>query len=87
MHYVIRRSVPAFAAAALALGLGFSGQSLAQGAKTVGGAPMYPSQNIIQNAVNSKDHTTLVTAVKAADLHSFPTPTRRYMHIDRKFLA
>jgi uncharacterized surface protein with fasciclin (FAS1) repeats len=35
---------------------------------TVGGAPMYPSRNIIQNAVNSKDHTTLVAAVKAADL-------------------
>ena len=34
----------------------------------VGGAPMFPSKNIIQNAVNSKDHTTLVAAVKAADL-------------------
>lgn len=38
------------------------------GAVTVGGAPMYPSKNIIQNAVNSKDHTTLVAAVKAAGL-------------------
>jgi uncharacterized surface protein with fasciclin (FAS1) repeats len=35
---------------------------------TVGGAPMYPSKNIVQNAVNSKDHTTLVAAVKAAGL-------------------
>ncbi|MGC4039728.1 MAG: fasciclin domain-containing protein [Flavobacterium sp.] len=35
---------------------------------TVGGAPMYPSKNIIENAMNSKDHTTLVAAVKAADL-------------------
>ncbi len=35
---------------------------------TVGGAPMYASKNIIQNAVNSKDHTTLVAAVKAAGL-------------------
>jgi uncharacterized surface protein with fasciclin (FAS1) repeats len=35
---------------------------------TVGGAPMYPSKNIIQNAANSKDHTTLVAAVKAAGL-------------------
>ena len=35
---------------------------------TVGGAAMYPSRNIIQNAVNSKDHTTLVAAVKAAGL-------------------
>lgn len=34
----------------------------------VGGAPMYPSKNIIQNALNSKDHTTLVAAVKAAGL-------------------
>ena len=34
----------------------------------VGGAPMYPSKNIIENAVNSKDHTTLVAAVKAAGL-------------------
>ena len=34
----------------------------------VGGAPMYASKNIVQNAVNSKDHTTLVAAVKAAGL-------------------
>ena len=34
----------------------------------VGGAPMYPSKNIVENAVNSKDHTTLVAAVEAADL-------------------
>lgn len=36
----------------------------------VGGAAMYPSKNIVQNAVNSKDHTTLVAAVKAAGLVS-----------------
>ncbi|MDB5479433.1 MAG: fasciclin protein [Caulobacteraceae bacterium] len=34
----------------------------------VGGAPMFPYRNIIQNAVESKDHTTLVAAVKAAGL-------------------
>ena len=34
----------------------------------VGGAAMYPSKDIIDNAVNSKDHTTLVAAVKAAGL-------------------
>ena len=34
----------------------------------VGGAPMYPSKNIVENAVNSADHTTLVAAVKAAGL-------------------
>lgn len=40
------------------------------GEKTVmvGGAPMYPNKNIVENAVNSKDHTTLVAAVKAAGL-------------------
>ena len=36
--------------------------------KMVGGAEMFPTKNIIQNAVNSKDHTTLVAAVKAAGL-------------------
>lgn len=36
--------------------------------KMVGGAPMYPSKDIIDNAVNSRDHTTLVAAVKAAGL-------------------
>ncbi|MGJ8593101.1 MAG: fasciclin domain-containing protein [Aquaticitalea sp.] len=39
-----------------------------QDTKMVGGAEMYPSKNIVENAVNSKDHTTLVAAVKAADL-------------------
>jgi len=45
-------------------------QDKMSGEKTVsvGGAPMYPSKNIIQNAVHSKDHTTLVAAVKAAGL-------------------
>lgn len=49
----------------------FTVQSVqAQSEKTVqvGGAAMYPSKNIIENAVNSKDHTTLVAAVKAAGL-------------------
>jgi uncharacterized surface protein with fasciclin (FAS1) repeats len=45
-------------------------QDKMKGEKTVmvGGAPMFPSKNIVQNAVNSKDHTTLVAAVKAAGL-------------------
>lgn len=34
----------------------------------VGGAPMYPSKNIIENLGNSKDHSTLVSLIKAADL-------------------
>lgn len=44
--------------------------SYAQKEKTVdvGGAAMYPSKNIVENAVNSSDHTTLVAAVKAAGL-------------------
>jgi uncharacterized surface protein with fasciclin (FAS1) repeats len=44
--------------------------AFAQMEKTVevGGAPMYPSKNIVENAVNSADHTTLVAAVKAAGL-------------------
>lgn len=50
-----------------------SGTSMAQNAKAekttmVGGAAMYPTKNIVENAVNSKDHTTLVAAVKAAGL-------------------
>ena len=42
--------------------------AFAQKPVTVGGAPMYPTKNVIENAVNSKDHTTLVAAVKAAGL-------------------
>ncbi len=46
----------------------FGATSFAQKSVIVGGAPMYPTKNIIENAVNSKDHTTLVAAVKAAGL-------------------
>jgi len=46
----------------------FGATSCAQKSVMVGGAAMYPSKNIVENAVNSKDHTTLVAAVKAADL-------------------
>jgi uncharacterized surface protein with fasciclin (FAS1) repeats len=53
----------------LLAGLFFAGFGFGQ-MKTVevGGAPMYPSKNIIENAMNSNDHTTLVAAVKAAGL-------------------
>jgi uncharacterized surface protein with fasciclin (FAS1) repeats len=55
--------------AALAAGSAFALPAVSFAADPmVGGAPMYPSKNIIENAVNSKDHTTLVAAVKAADL-------------------
>ncbi|HUJ38453.1 MAG TPA: fasciclin domain-containing protein [Hyphomicrobium sp.] len=53
---------------AVALGAVAATPSFAEQTVTVGGAPMYPSKNIIENAVNSKDHTTLVAAVKAAGL-------------------
>jgi uncharacterized surface protein with fasciclin (FAS1) repeats len=56
-----------FRAAALAASIGLAAlPALAQ--PMVGGAPMYPTKDIIDNAVNSKDHTTLVAAVKAAGL-------------------
>jgi len=44
------------------------GSAIAANEPMVGGAPMYANKNIIQNAVNSKDHTTLVAAVKAGGL-------------------
>ena len=55
----------------IALGLVAASMTLAAQEKMmvmVGGESMLPSKNIIANAVNSKDHTTLVAAVKAADL-------------------
>jgi uncharacterized surface protein with fasciclin (FAS1) repeats len=55
--------ISAFALAAIA----FAPNTFAQ-TKMVGGAAMYPTKNIVENAVNSKDHTTLVAAVKAAGL-------------------
>jgi uncharacterized surface protein with fasciclin (FAS1) repeats len=45
-----------------------SAQGVKEKTVMVGGAAMYPSKNIIENAVNSKEHTTLVAAVKAAGL-------------------
>ena len=56
--------VSATAVIVLSLGAG----AMAAMDPMVGGAPMYDTKNIIQNAVNSKDHTTLVVAVKAAGL-------------------
>jgi uncharacterized surface protein with fasciclin (FAS1) repeats len=52
----------------LATAPAFAQGKMASDTVMVGGAPMYPSKNIIENAVNSKDHTTLVAAVKAAGL-------------------
>ena len=53
---------------AAAVLFGLANPGYAQAPVTVGGAPMYANKNIIENAVNSKDHTTLVAAVKAAGL-------------------
>src|ERR1700712_4814175 len=56
--------IAAFAIAAIAIAPATSNAQT----KMVGGAAMYPTKNIVENAVNSKDHTTLVAAVKAAGL-------------------
>ncbi|MEO7170864.1 MAG: fasciclin domain-containing protein, partial [Sphingomonas sp.] len=63
MHRSVRIAIVAAAVAV-------SGASMsnAQTNPMVGGAAMYPTRNIVENAVNSKDHTTLVAAVKAAGL-------------------
>ncbi len=60
--YIIKNAV---ALGAIALCSTFSS---AQNTTIVGGQEMYPAKNIVENAVNSKDHTTLVAAVKAAGL-------------------
>jgi uncharacterized surface protein with fasciclin (FAS1) repeats len=56
------------ATAIIAFTMLISGAAVAQKTVMVGGAAMYPTKNIIENAVNSKDHTTLVAAVKSAGL-------------------
>ena len=67
MSPVSRMTMLAFAGAA-ALAFANAGPTFAENTVMVGGAPMYPSKNIVQNAMNSKDHTTLVAAVTAAGL-------------------
>jgi len=62
------RLLAATVALALTVGLAASAPALAQTDPMVGGAAMYPTKTIVQNAVNSADHTTLVAAVKAAGL-------------------
>src|SRR6201747_3065427 len=56
-----------FIAAVTLVAIAIAPKTYAQ-TKMVGGAAMYPTKNIVENAVNSKDHTTLVAAVKAAGL-------------------
>ncbi len=65
-----------------------AGMASDQNVPMVGGAPMYPTKNIIENAVNSQDHTTLVAAVKAAglvDTLSGPGPFTVFAPTDAAF--
>ena len=71
MISLLKKSATLIAGAAgfaVVCGLSLTQPSFAEKTVMVGGAEMYPSKNIIQNAVNSQDHTTLVAAVKAAGL-------------------
>lgn len=61
MPLAVAAALAAFQAVAIA-------PAVAEMAVEVGGAPMYPSRTIIENAANSKDHTTLIAAMTAADL-------------------
>lgn len=62
------KSIGLMLVAALAFNFSFAQTMMKEKTVEVGGAAMYPSKNIVENAVNSKDHTTLVAAVKAAGL-------------------
>jgi uncharacterized surface protein with fasciclin (FAS1) repeats len=62
------RSFVLMFAASLLLNTSFGQKMMNEKTVEVGGAAMYPSKNIVENALNSKDHTTLVAAVKAAGL-------------------
>jgi uncharacterized surface protein with fasciclin (FAS1) repeats len=78
----------ALAALAFGAGAAFATPGFAQKPVTVGGAPMFANKTIVENAVNSKDHTTLVTAVKAAglvDTLSSPGPFTVFAPTDRAF--
>ena len=73
MSKLVRASLAGASVCALALSFGAinttpSFAKMMEKTVEVGGAEMYPSKNIVENAVNSKDHTTLVAAVKAAGL-------------------
>ena len=66
--FTVREAAFAATMSLACLGGAVLSPSLAEMTVEVGGAPMYPSKNIIENAINSKDHTTLVAALKAAGL-------------------
>ncbi len=76
--------------AALLATAAISGQALAATSVIVGGQPMFPTKTIVQNAVNSADHTTLVAAVKAAGLVetlSGPGPLTVFAPVNAAFSA
>lgn len=78
----------ALAALAFGAALAFATPGFAQKPVTVGGAPMFANKTIVENAVNSKDHTTLVAAVKAAglvDTLSGPGPFTVFAPTNRAF--
>ena len=87
-RYLMAASVLAIVAGPAVAG-GMQKDDMASGRSvTVGGAPMYANKNIIENAVNSKDHTTLVAAVKAAglvDTLSGPGPFTVFAPTDAAF--
>jgi uncharacterized surface protein with fasciclin (FAS1) repeats len=62
------KSIVLMCVASLLLNASFGQKMMNEKTVEVGGALMYPSKNIVENAMNSKDHTTLVAAVKAAGL-------------------
>lgn len=62
------KSIGLMLVAAMAFNFSFAQTMMKEKTVEVGGAAMYPSKNIVENAINSKDHTTLVAAVKAAGL-------------------
>lgn len=68
MKTLITKLTLAVAAIAFVSSSVVAGPDKSEKTKMVGGAAMYPSKDIVDNAVNSKDHTTLVAAVKAAGL-------------------
>lgn len=73
-----------------AMNRGYESRSAQSATVTVGGAPMYANRDIIDNAVNSRDHTTLVAAVKAAglvDTLKGPGPFTVFAPTDQAFAA
>ena len=68
MHSTLRTTIMALPLALTLGGVAFAQTATMPAPVTVGGAPMYANKDIIDNAVNSADHTTLVAAVKAAGL-------------------